>query len=408
MAEKKNLMINCDSCDTRSIKEEDYTNYEQIVINCELMLVNERSKSVLARLPVTMNNDQMLELEDDEQIQVKTINGSAKISKNSAFPNSVFLVVNGSLVIEAGTEENVNRIRGIVVNGSVRYPESMGNLLTHMTVNGAAKSYPDGCILLDRHFVLDEYFPLRARQGARYYAEKEVIIKNAGLDAKKLQEKNVQFVTGRVLMPEELVEDAIALFDEQAELVVVPAGMRLVRDDAELTDGLIRQYGTKLFINGDLKLSESCENALAALEKLIVRGKVQIKSSQTEAFFKVDAEYGELEIIKGRAIANKLNVKVDRQLLENFQEGLSVVNTATVNIAEDVSAELILSRLALENCAFVSCSGEQESAVAAVSENVARIGGGTKQEEDGLMEEAMSAVKDLTKTKLINSDSYVM
>ena len=51
MEAKKNLMINCDLCDTRHMNEEDYTDFEHIMINGDCLVVNSRSKSILNRLP---------------------------------------------------------------------------------------------------------------------------------------------------------------------------------------------------------------------------------------------------------------------------------------------------------------------------------------------------------------------
>ena len=40
--EKKTFILNCDVCDARKMKEEDLAAYEQIVINADVLIVNER------------------------------------------------------------------------------------------------------------------------------------------------------------------------------------------------------------------------------------------------------------------------------------------------------------------------------------------------------------------------------
>lgn len=35
MFEKKNYVLNCDVCDTRKMKEEDYKGYEKIMVNVD-------------------------------------------------------------------------------------------------------------------------------------------------------------------------------------------------------------------------------------------------------------------------------------------------------------------------------------------------------------------------------------
>ena len=57
MFNKKNYLLNCDVCDTRKINEEDYSGYEKMMINADVVVVSAASKSVLNRLPVTINQD---------------------------------------------------------------------------------------------------------------------------------------------------------------------------------------------------------------------------------------------------------------------------------------------------------------------------------------------------------------
>lgn len=400
MFEKKKLLINSDICDTRNMKEEDYEAYESIAINSDLLIVSERSKGILARLPAAVNGDQVLELDEDEKIHQKVVNGSLTIGKSTVFQEAVYLIVNGAVTIEPGAEEAVKMLKRIIVNGVLLYPESMDSLLTSVSVNGVAEPYPDDCILLKRSFVMDEYFPLRAKRGGKYFAKNKVVIKNTRVDLKKLQEKEVRFLTRRLFVPEELIEEALPLFDEQTEIVAVPAGMALICDDVVLDSNLVRRNGPRLFIDGDLKLADECGDALKAVEKLIVKGKVTLKSSQEEAFSQVDADYDELELIKGRLIENKTTVQIDELLLQNSPEEVSVRNAAVVKLAETVSAELILNKLSVKNCGAVFCTKEQESAVTAVSENTGWIGG-AGEKENGFW-------GNIAGTKLINSDHYVM
>lgn len=79
-------------------------------------------------------------------------------------------------------------------------------------------------------------------------------------------------------------------------------------------------------------------------------------------------------------------------------------NAAIIKIASDVPPALILDRLVIENCAKVACSEEQESAVAAISVNVAKIGESGGEEFSGMMD----GIKDLLSTKMINADKYIM
>ena len=46
MFEKKNFIVNCDVCDARKIQEESLSGYEQIILNTDFLLVDERAMLV--------------------------------------------------------------------------------------------------------------------------------------------------------------------------------------------------------------------------------------------------------------------------------------------------------------------------------------------------------------------------
>ncbi|MBE7003366.1 MAG: hypothetical protein E7425_03655 [Ruminococcaceae bacterium] len=407
MAEKKNLVINCDVLDTRRMKEEDYAQYEQIVVNADLVLVNETSKSILARLPLTLRHDSTIEVPGDAQVELRTVNGDSELSGGTAVASRSMLIVNGVLRIRPGAEKALSQFVSILINGLVECPKSLEGYLNGMDINGSAEVYPDDCILLERSFLMDEYFPLRAQEGARYYARR-VMFKNAKVDAAALAKKNVRFVCKRFIVPEELAETAAPLFDEQAECVVVPRGMTFLNEDAVLNDALVRRYGGRLFVYGNASVDPADRDGaiFARLEKLIVRGRLSVTARQEQGLAALDAEYDELDVTKGRRIRHMEKVRVDRALLDASPEGVKILNSGKVVIDEDVTAEAILEKLALEHVVQVVCTEAQESAVAAVSDHVGRIGAddGDEKAEDP----AAALLRDLANTKLINADSYVL
>lgn len=427
MSEKKNLLLNCDLCDTRKMKEEDYSHYEHIVINTDVLLVTAESKSILSRLPVTINNDSTIELEDGEEVYIKSVNGSYEITGNSSVAEHTILSVNGSLFVHPGTEEILKKYDEIVVNGSVRYPKSLEGFLGKMNVNGATDSYPDDCVMLDSVFTIDKYFPLRAREGSKYYVGSRVIIKDESVDITRLVEKKVHFETKRLLVLESKIEDSVPLFDESVDFIVIPNGMKLIDDDIVLNEEFIRNEGSRLFIYGDVKVDKKADmNALRNnIEKLIIKGTVSLRSEQEEAFRSMNVEFDNIKIKKdNRKIVNVVKAKLDKKLFDDSPKGIEVHNVAKLKIKDDVTSEMILEKLVIRNCAKVDCSEELESAVAAVSENVAIIGKASDDEEGaegiggilgdmfggagGILGDIAGGAKKLLDTKLINADNYVM
>ena len=408
MFNKKNYVLNCDLCDTRKIKEEDYSGFEKILVNADVIVVNETSKSILNRLPFTINQDCMIEIPDAVDANLQTINGSYEISGTTAVVEHTVLVVNGALIIKSGAESVMEKYERIHVNGSVRCPKSLEGNLSKLTANGSVTLYPDDCVVLEDTFVFDKYFPLRAKENGKYYVKDEVIVQDRGVELEKLVRKNVQFITQKLIVPEEMIESAVALFDETVIFEVIPEGMTLIYGNAVLNDDLVEKNGGKIYVYGSVKVDENCDlkELAAKVDKLIVKDMVTLKKNQEEFFRELKAEYHSIKFVwEGRIIENKPSARIDTILLESSPNKVLVQNAAVIKIAEDVTPELILDRLMIENCAKVSCTEEQESAIAAIARNVAKIGGtGDGNEGMGLMD----GIKDLLSTKIVNADTYIM
>lgn len=407
MFNQKNYLLNCDVCDTRKMKEEDYSGYEKMMINTDLVIVSPSSKSILNRLPLTLNHDCTMEFEDDAEIKVQAINGSYEITGTTAVHEHTLLSVNGDLTIYPGTEESLQKYERIHVNGSVTCPKSLEGCLTKLSANGSVSVYPDDCVILDDTFIVDKYFPLRAREGRKYYVKDMVIVQDKSAHMEKLVQKNVQFITRQLIVPEEMAEACVELFDEKAEFTVTPAGMTLHYGDAVLNEQLVEKDGDCIYVYGNLTIPDNANlRALSdSITKLTVKGNVTLKKNQAEDFKKLNAEYSELTFKwEGRLIENKISVKIDKTLLESSPDKVLVRSTAAAKIAPDITPELILDRLVIENCAKVYCSEEQESAVAAVSQNIAAI----VKESSKELSEMSGGFDDLLSTKVINADSYIM
>lgn len=407
MFNKKNYLLNCDVCDTRKIKEEDYSDYEKMMINADVVVVSDSSKSVLNRLPVTINQDCTIEIADDIDVEFQTINGAYEITGTTAVREHTLLIVNGPLNIHPGTEDILRKYEKIHVNGSVKCPKSLEGSLPRLTANGSVVIYPDDCVILDSTFILDKYFLMRAKEGRKYYAEHKVIVQDNTLDLKKLVQKNVQFITRELIVPEEKAESCAELFDETVNFVVIPEGMTLHYGDAVLNEQLPEKEGNSIYVYGKLEVPEDCDmEALAKLiKKMIVKENIVLKKDQAASLKKLNVEYDQLEFKwEGRIIENKPSAKVDKVLLESSPNKVLVRNAAVIKIASDVTPELILNRLMIENCAKVACSEEQESAIAAIAQNVTEIGESESEESSGMKK----GIGDLLSTKMINADSYIM
>ncbi len=247
MENKKMLKVSCAVCDVRNITEDLLSTYAQVAINSAAVITNREAQALLGRHGVKLSAASTLNLEGD--VRFSSVNGCGRIFPGQTMPEEkVFLVVNGALDIEPGSEEILKNYAGIMVNGALTCPESMTGLLSSITVNGATKTYPDGCIRLKKTTVLDRFFHLRTKEDALYYAAKQIVALDPGIGFAKMAEKRARFSTAKLLVSEALVEAAVPLFDETADIVILPDGCAYVDDDAMLDENLVKRYGGKLYV----------------------------------------------------------------------------------------------------------------------------------------------------------------
>lgn len=397
MPEKKNFRLNCEVCDARNMREGMFDDYDDIWMNAEILIVNDECRRIMDRYPIHLNVEDMVEAEGEVDIQIQ--NGTMEINAGQRLEKDAILCVNGALTIAPGTEDILKRYISIIVNGTVKYPKSLMPYLSKMKVNGTASAYPDGCILLKRNTVIDEYFPLRAKEGAGYYAERRVILVDGNVDVSALVEKRVHFETQELLVAESMAKDAILLIGEEAKLTVVPDGCVFVNDSVTLDEALVRKCGTKLYINGELTLNEKSTSYISQIEYLYVNGEVGLLLEQKEAFLALNAEYDELKIQKGKMIENKLKVFVDAKMLATAPMGICIRNCVQVTLDAEITAEQIQECLQFENCVEIVCKEEQKGAVQLVGENLTGIV--TEEEEKIKKEEKGRNVK-------VNAETYVL
>lgn len=401
MENKKNLKINAGVCDVRNVTEEYLSRYDSVKINTAVLITSPEAQAVLGKCAVKVNAGTNLSL-TDETVQFSSINGPMTLSAGQTVPDQkMAVIINGPVTLEPGCEAVLDSCVFLCINGPVTCPESMTARLTSFQINGPIRAYPDGAILLKRSTVLDRVFHLRAKQDALYFAAKQIVALAPDINFGKLAEKNVRFATKRLLVAESLAERAVPLFDERADIEILPDGCAYVDGDAVLDDTLVRRYGGKLFIDGNLTINSGSAAALDQVNCLRVGGDLLVSKSMRDRVLGMDIVYNELCVVGGVLICDRPSAEISAAMLEDAEDGVSVMDCAHVSFSEDITPELLKEKLAgLMDCAHVKCTGEQRPVIEAIAQDVAHISC-VGEEED----EESEGDED---TVCINAASYII
>jgi hypothetical protein len=276
-------------------------------------------------------------------------------------------------------------------------------------VNGKTEYYPDGATILKADTEIDDLFIARA-SNRLYYSSGNLYFLDTGIDSEKLIEKDLMFTARKIVIAESLICKLVSVFDEEAEIVKVPDGTKLINDDLELMPKTIKKYGTKLCVKGDVSIKDA--EALSSLEYLFADGTVSVNKDLEDAFDEIESVYDELRIIDPNLgyIADRAMVKVGAAVLAKYPKGVRVEDCAKVTLSEDLRAEDIMEKLHIVDCAMVICTKEQEEAVNMIAEDVARIKVSGRDQKNGEDGEAygmiVSTFGKLKDTQVINATEY--
>ena len=421
---KGGMLINCDFLDARNVNEENYKDYEKIMINCDLVLSNKRASDIIAKLPIILNCDSVIELPDDIDSTVKTMEGDYTIEGTDMVePNSI-LRVEDNLFIKNGTEDVLKNYYYILVGGDLICPKNLYGVLPKLKVDGDTHTYEgDGDISIQKSKLkLDKIFSLRAKPNTTYVARRIVYGTEEEGVITKLAESGVKFLTKEIVVRESELEHAVAMVDDTVEITVVPDGVACITGDATLDNKFIEETGGEAFVTGELELTKDSVELFPMIKHVVVNGNCRVPYSLEEDFSKLDIECKKVVLEKGKKIMGHPSVKLDRGLLDASPDGISVTGVARVKLTEDIQPAEILEKLQFKGVAQIKCSKDQEAAVAAVSEGVAKIGSFSasgEEGEDGMgVKDALGAVfggsgpldiiKGILSSKMVNADDYVL
>ena len=360
-------------CDARNLKEEILQQYESVSIQAVCLFVSEASRELLAKYHVRTDAVMIETIPEDGTIVIK--NGEYSIGKDDIQKDFVFLIVNGRLEVQKGAQEAFDSFARIMVNGVVEMPDDLSVSQAKLQVNGCEEKYPADAVKIRGDLNLDKVFALRAKKETLYWASgRLLILTDEDGQMERLWDKQVKLrARHSALVAESLLEQAVEMIDETTDIIQVPDGVIYKSGEYCLEPGFAEKNGDSLFVDGSLKL-ETAE-ALEGMKWIYVIGTAKMTEECEEKFRKICLYWGELIVTRENApvIAEEISVLITKDMLENVEETLVVVDCVDVKIDENVSPELIRRKLKFTNCINICCTREQEGSVRLVSEDCLNI-----------------------------------
>ncbi len=351
------------------------------------------------------NMDMLVEVEKD--ISTIQTNGDYTIKAGNPPQTPSALIVNGDLLIENGAEQRLKGYKTIAVNGDAFLPDRMMGGVPQLQTSGEVIAYPEGDIILSHTTVLDRYFALRAKENQGYYINRCLVAVDSKIDTAILMQKKVRFHTPRLIVAEPFLSDMLSLCSEQTEITEVPQGCAYVADDAALNLPLIKRFGPRIYVRGDLAVETDDERILSQMSYLHVEGTLCITERQQEWLQNAEIICDDIQLIRGTIMDKKVKVTADRKLLQLSPQGVLFRYCVQVNIAAELSPEEILNGMEFVQCVNIQCQAEQKAAVEAVCKQCVNIraAGEEEQEGGGIVDSVFGMLKE---SDAFNCDQYVL
>ncbi len=192
----------------------------------------------------------------------------------------------------------------------------------------------------------------------------------------------------------------LPLFNSDVELTVLPENCSYHNGNATLNTAFIKKHSGNVYVDGSIEVN--AESDLTKIEYLFVNGDVNIIKRLQDDFMKLNTEYNNMNLVKGKYLGNSGSITIDNFMLKSNPDGIMVENFGNVTLKDDISPELISQQLYFRNGGHVSCTEEQIGAVQMISTNVGTI---------GYSHNNINPLKDIMNSlsnKVINADYYVL
>lgn len=334
------LHVNTAIFDMTNTTPEALQKYDHIHVNTALLVVSESSKHLLAKGSISINMAKMVQLED--KCEACTVNGGLTIGPDSAVPSKpTLLTVNGGLTVCPGSRKAVEGYEFILVNGGLTIPYSIP--YSNVMVNGGITTYPDDAVLL-QDLIINDSFINSVKPGTRYFVKG--ILKDLECDPSPLYEKKITIQCSNVVVHAEYESALAQIIENRQNWVRIPTGFTYT-GSTELDLNTVYQYGKKLYIDGDLHISQENAHVLDSLDAYIVTGYSLIPETLLEKYMEKIIKTGGLLTYKGELWQiSESSETLTRELLDDTPDGITIfLKDSELTIAQDISNEEYMNKV---------------------------------------------------------------
>ena len=271
--EKRTLKVNCGLACLLGDKQGILDSYDIVKINCGAAIISREINALLAAKSTFINSGDLRVCD----IKGEVIQMDETVIDGGADLKGLFVIAKEDLIVRPDGVNALAEAEGIIVLGTIYYPESakMSSLIRR--VSGKKQPYPD-----DAQVVLGDHKLESLISGAK---EKHIWVSGRiiALDKKimeKAKEMGLVFTSAQLFIYEGL-DETFGAFFTCPDRTLVPDGHEIVKN---INAAELPLYGKKVYVDGNFTMEEKDIPTLQEMESIIVRGKASLPSQAVKIF----------------------------------------------------------------------------------------------------------------------------
>jgi hypothetical protein len=308
--------------------------HERIWLNCGSLLIASAISAKLLEKNAHINSGSTEVLDITGEIvqltQGTVIDGTVSYA-------GCFVIVLGNLVVQAKGMESLREATGVFIEDSLFYPASSDpSCLAKVKVQNKARAYPDDAQVVIGSYDLEKLVANAAHDKKHIWVSDTITALDEAPLAQALRD-GLSF-TAQSLFTYEGFNNTYKDLFTMNERTLVPDAYEVVES---IKEGELILYGPKLYVKGDLTLSERDTDELAEKEAIIVNGRAYLPPACVKAFRRIGKAASYCMVDSSHRDINGMEEFTHALLQAMVQSGkrISVTVNGLLRFADDVTPE---------------------------------------------------------------------